>query len=208
MLYFPTPRGLFVYASSTHFVQNSLSLFFTNSEARTFNPCGDLPLHLACYGGQAPPSIIRALIDAFPESIRIENKAGRKPLELAAINYRSGSPHRRAVLAALRWHRLDASVEDNRDESTADDMFSSKAPVSMYSASSQCIICAENPSEIALIPCGHVCLCIKCVRDTMIQVGLCPVDRCEVKGLYRLKEDEMVSIHDSSRHIETDVAAA
>ncbi|KAL7472600.1 hypothetical protein ACHAXS_012963 [Conticribra weissflogii] len=177
-------------------------------EARTQNPCGDLPLHLACYGGQAPPRIIRALIDAYPESIRIENKAGRRPLELAAINYRLESSHRRAVLAALRWHRTDTSVEDSRDESTDDDLFSSEAPDQIYSASSQCIICAENPSGIALIPCGHVCLCINCVRDTMMQVGLCPVDRCEVKGLYRLKGDEIVSIHDSSSQNEISVCVA
>lgn len=51
------------------------------------NPLGDTPLHLCCYGGQAPPSIIRALILAYPAATTIRNKEGYLPVELARINY-------------------------------------------------------------------------------------------------------------------------
>ena len=55
--------------------------------ARQVNPLGDTPLHLCCYGGQAPPSIIRALILAYPAATTIRNKEGYLPIELARINY-------------------------------------------------------------------------------------------------------------------------
>ena len=55
--------------------------------ARQINPLGDTPLHLCCYGGQAPPSIIRALILAYPAATTIRNKEGFLPVDLARINY-------------------------------------------------------------------------------------------------------------------------
>ena len=73
----------------------------TATEASTRNPCGDLALHLACYGGQAPPYVVRALLDAHPASATAVNRAGRCPLELATLNYRPGHPHRAEVLALL-----------------------------------------------------------------------------------------------------------
>ena len=74
-------------------------------EATISNPYGDYPLHLACYSGMAPPELIRALIDAYPDAILKENKKGCDPLELAAKNYRVIDPNRAQVLALLRWHR-------------------------------------------------------------------------------------------------------
>ena len=55
--------------------------------ARVANPLGDTPLHLCSYGGQAPPSIIRALILAYPAAATLRNKEGFLPVELARINY-------------------------------------------------------------------------------------------------------------------------
>eukprot|EP00970_Alexandrium_tamarense_P005069 scaffold825_cov196-Alexandrium_tamarense.AAC.14 len=155
-------------------------------EASTVNPYGDLPLHLCCYGGQAPPHIIRALIDSYPESIRQENKAGRDPLELASINYRVEGTHRSAVLALLRWHRPGSSPSFSEN----DDLFSNEPPDQMYSTSPQCVVCLEKQATIALLPCGHICLCTTCVSTTMRR-GLCPVDRCEVEGLYKVPESEL-----------------
>lgn len=70
--------------SSTH---AHLSTPAGQRNARQVNPLGDTPLHLCCYGGQAPPSIIRALILAYPASTTIRNKEGYLPVELARINY-------------------------------------------------------------------------------------------------------------------------
>jgi hypothetical protein len=170
------------------------------SEAATANPYGDFPLHLACYEGQAPPHIIIALIDAFPDAVKTENKRGRDPLELAGINYRIESPYRSEVLALLRWHRPGDSpggaADDNFDNEETiayipyADMFSDQRPTQMYNTSAKCVICLESPANIAMIPCGHVCLCESCLQTKVMRKGLCPIDRCEVVGLYKVKEGD------------------
>ena len=65
------------------------------------NPCGDYPLHLACYTGQTPPNIIRALIIAYPAALRQKNKVGFTPLQLAKRNYRIDHPYRNDVVEFL-----------------------------------------------------------------------------------------------------------
>lgn len=173
-------------------------------EAAIANPYGDYPLHLACYSGMAPPQLIRALIEAYPDAITRENKKGRDPLELASKNYSTSDPNRAQVLALLRWHRPGNS--NNTSESSAlmqqrsgdlrfnsQDIFSDDPPEHMYSCSVQCVVCLENVATVAMKPCGHICLCVSCVPTTMRQ-GLCPVDRCEVKELYRLQGDQ-INIH-------------
>lgn len=158
---------------------------------------GDLPLHLACYNGMAPPHIIRALIDAYPDSVRKENKLGRDPLELAARNYRIDHPYRSEVLALLRWHRPGNSSPTSPNANEAlPGIFSNHPPEQMYSASPLCVVCMEKASTVAMLPCGHICLCMSCSLSPEFCVGKCPVDRCEVQGLYQLQGEE-VKIHES-----------
>lgn len=164
-------------------------------EAFTSNPFGDLPLHLACYGGNAPPYIIRALIEAHPDSVRMENKTGRVPLELASINYRIDGPYRSEVLALLRWHGFARSLNPHLPAASSvltrsNHMFSEHPPVQLYHTSSHCVVCLESPASVALIPCGHICLCVDCVQATVMKRGVCPVDRCEVESLYNIRKVE------------------
>lgn len=173
------------------------------AEARSFNEYGDFPLHFACYGGLAPPDIIRALIDAYPESVRIENNKGRYPLELARINYqiRIGEDEesldrhvREEVLFLLRWYRPAANSQSRTiDDAPLPGIFSTKPPDQLYSASDLCVVCMEELSTVAMIPCGHVCLCMNCV-STAASSGKCPVDRCKIQGLYQL-QGEQINIH-------------
>jgi hypothetical protein len=181
-------------------------------EAATCNPYGDYPLHLACYEGQAPPSILRALIDAYPESVRIENKKGRDPMKLASLNYRVDGPHRSEVLAVLRWHRPGNSpfhseatrdIFDNEDTSIYmphADMFVDQPPAQIYNTSGQCVICLESLASIAMIPCGHVCLCMHCLQTKVMNKGTCPIDRCEVVGLYKVQRD---AVHGESQRLDS-----
>ena len=173
-------------------------------EASTSNPYGDFPLHLACYEGQAPPYVIRALIDAYPDAVRMKNKKGRDPLELASINYLRDGPHRSEVLTLLRWHRpgnsppmtsIHENSLDNEENSTSmqhADMFVEDPPNTMYNTSPLCVICLESQANIALLPCGHVCLCMHCLQTNVMKKGLCPIDRCEVVGLYKVKENDII----------------
>jgi hypothetical protein len=167
---------------------------------------GDLPIHLACYTGNAPPDILRALLDAYPDSLRMPNKMGRDPLELASINYHLDHPHRAEVLFLLRWYCPGRSSSNTFDENGDDsiqhdttlidgetllpaDIFSQSPPEQLYMTSTVCVACMEKPSNIAILPCGHICLCRECVCSTrVLRCGKCPVGRCEVIGLYRLEE--------------------
>lgn len=42
----------------------------------------------------------------------------------------------------------------------------------------QCLVCYQNPREIILLPCGHVCLCLDCSERIN---DLCPVCRGKVQ---------------------------
>ena len=168
-------------------------------EASISNPCGDYPLHLACYSGTAPPGLIRALIDAYPDALLKENKKGLDPLELAARNYSVADPNRAQVLALLRWHRPGNSTNAITQQHSGDllcnsnKIFCDDPPEHMYSCSVQCVVCLEEVATIAMKPCGHICLCLSCVPTTM-RSGLCPIDRCEVRKLYQLQGDQ-INIH-------------
>lgn len=41
-----------------------------------------------------------------------------------------------------------------------------------------CVVCRQNPREIILLPCGHVCLCEDCADGIH---SCCPVCRCEIE---------------------------
>jgi hypothetical protein len=156
---------------------------------------GDLPLHYACYNGLAPPDIILALLNAYPEAVRQENRLGRYPLELAMINYQIDDPYREEVLSLLRWYR--PSSGDAADlNGLLPGIFSNKPPKQMYSPSALCVVCMEVPSTVAMIPCGHICFCMNCV-STAASCGKCPVDRCQIEGLYQLQEKQIITTHQS-----------
>ena len=144
-------------------------------------------------GGLAPPDIIRALLDANPGSVRKENRLGRYPLELAAINYKLDDPYREEVLYLLRWH-IPPSRNIAAQNGLFPGIFSFKPPNQMYSASALCVVCMEAPSTVAMIPCGHVCLCMNCIMvvrpSTAASCGRCPVDRCHILGLYQLQGEQ------------------
>mmetsp|Transcript_23995 Transcript_23995/g.51017 ORF Transcript_23995/g.51017 Transcript_23995/m.51017 type:complete len:224 (+) Transcript_23995:282-953(+) len=152
------------------------------------NPCGDLPLHLACYGGQAPPIVIRALIAAHPEAVHHKNDVGFTPLDLARVNYRSGHPYREEVLEFLEVYSSEgAGVGDGNSNGPEDDrndvdeggdydtpqIFTSSdsalhlQPNNTYQTSTICVICLENKADHVVIPCGHQCLCGDCAKKVV-----------------------------------------
>lgn len=48
-----------------------------------------------------------------------------------------------------------------------------------YTESELCVVCRENPKEVVLLPCGHVCICEDCSDDV---TNLCPVCRAEIQS--------------------------
>ena len=45
-----------------------------------------------------------------------------------------------------------------------------------------CVVCVEREKELALVPCGHVCLCSVCFRS----VTSCPMCRAEFTSSVRI----------------------
>lgn len=158
------------------------------AEAHIKNSYGDLPLHLACYTGTAPPEIIRALLEACPGTSRVRNKYGRDPIEIAVLNYsRTRNAQLRAeVLAILMLHgSAEAQIVSTTINDTFLPSFVQEPPAHLYRASGNCVVCMERVADIAVLPCGHTCLCEECAV-MVLRKGLCPIARCKVTDLYRL----------------------
>lgn len=179
---------------------------------RTRNPCGDYPLHLACYGGHAPPVIIRALLAAYPEALHLENNFGFKPIQLAQSNYREGHPFREEVLEYLGAYSAASEGEgDQPNEPTALEANPAQPEIvdmgpetanllsgSTFVSSTTCVVCLERPADHVVVPCGHLCLCGDCARKVVAKAtasstteahgaqGLCPVGRCAFTAIARV----------------------
>lgn len=165
--------------------------------ARKENPCGDLPLHLACYSGQTPPAVVRALIVANPGGVHRKNDMGFTPIQLARVNYRGDHPFREEVLEFLEvYSRIDnnnsdsnnnsndvrvdsnpTSEQEDRNSNDDDDnpqlIASGEVaaellqPQNTYQTSRICVICLENEADHVVIPCGHQCLCGSCAKKVL-----------------------------------------
>lgn len=46
-----------------------------------------------------------------------------------------------------------------------------------------CVICLDEPSDFACVPCGHRCLCAGCQDKAN---GVCPICRSDVQGIFRI----------------------
>ncbi|XP_053625542.1 mitochondrial E3 ubiquitin protein ligase 1 [Plodia interpunctella] len=75
---------------------------------------------------------------------------------LARRKRRAREEHLKRTLAQSRRQRR----KDNRDKNLPDLQL--------------CVVCSENPKEIILLPCGHVCLCEDCSDNI---TGSCPICR-------------------------------
>ena len=158
---------------------------------RTRNPCGDYPLHLACYGGHAPPSVIRALVAAFPDALFHRNDLGFLPLDLARSNYRPGHPYRREVLEYLAAYADDGARREpppattTTAATTTQRILDGPSPGAQlsgtYVSGETCVVCLEDPADHVVAPCGHMCLCGGCARRVLepaagAGAGRCPGD--------------------------------
>ena len=58
-------------------------------------------------------------------------------------------------------------------------------------ASGACVVCVDQPAEMALLPCGHLCLCKSCCTELMKShtaqtPATCPMCRTDVKAETRI----------------------
>lgn len=62
---------------------------------------------------------------------------------------------------------------------------SNKAP-SINEENKNCIVCLSETSRYALNPCGHLCLCEKCVNNDKLDLDICPVCRVAIISILRI----------------------
>jgi hypothetical protein len=53
---------------------------------------------------------------------------------------------------------------------------------------SRCVVCLSDAATVALLPCGHVCVCDSCCG----RVGACPICRQDVETLYQFSRSWLV----------------
>merc|ERR1711915_850741 len=47
----------------------------------------------------------------------------------------------------------------------------------------RCIVCLDNPREVLLKGCGHVCVCADCANRIRHETNRCPVCRKDIEGI-------------------------
>ena len=70
-----------------------------------------------------------------------------------------------------------ASITPEANRPAAAEKASESAP-----PNSLCSICIDAPQELAVVPCGHLCMCIACSKD----VTACPICRVEIQSTLRI----------------------
>ena len=50
----------------------------------------------------------------------------------------------------------------------------------------RCCVCLNNPLEILVKPCGHICICFQCSQQLQIQSPKCPICRENVTSTERV----------------------
>lgn len=53
-------------------------------------------------------------------------------------------------------------------------------------STANCVICLSNPSDHALLPCGHLCICEACLPQLAREWNRCPLCRNETQGAARI----------------------
>ena len=52
----------------------------------------------------------------------------------------------------------------------------------------QCVVCMKNERSMAIVPCGHKCLCEDCGKRSVIRDNKCPMCRAEIQMFMRVWE--------------------
>lgn len=52
--------------------------------------------------------------------------------------------------------------------------------------SNECCVCLESKKNVLILPCGHICLCIKCSWELKTKNGVCPICRGKITNLMKV----------------------
>ena len=101
---------------------------------------------------------------------RIEELERQKEAAVAEEEYLTAADIKRSIAELVQEREaLERAVEEEASKKVAEE----------NESLNECVVCIDAPSTVAVVPCGHKCLCEAC--SERIQVGdPCPVCRCTV----------------------------
>lgn len=85
------------------------------------------------------------------------------------------------------WHPLAGVVPSESTDSATRPSFKATTPAE---STGRCLVCEKGALQVALIPCGHYCLCKHCARGTFTKK--CPVCSTRSNGYLRIRETAAV----------------
>lgn len=104
------------------------------------------------------------------------------------------------VIPRSEWEEMDAAQNPEPEQNTVETggtkdvsvvtSANTKCANFVSSNAPKCVICCEEDAEVAIIPCGHMCLCILCsTKEEVLSTGLnnhCPICRASIKGTLKV----------------------
>ncbi|GBG71540.1 hypothetical protein CBR_g8958 [Chara braunii] len=54
----------------------------------------------------------------------------------------------------------------------------------------ECVICLSEPRDTTVLPCRHMCMCVKCADQLRHQTNRCPICRCVVESLLEINVND------------------
>ena len=122
------------------------------------------------------------------------------PQYIITYTHRKSSPVQRRIIRAVRpadnqmavnataaplgmTHQLAREAARQKVFGGSNMNVSSNNPKEERSPTKQCVICMENPVRYVLVPCGHPCICDKCIAPSVLRKlkGKCPECRASFR---------------------------
>lgn len=86
-----------------------------------------------------------------------------------------------AVLVVFSW---DSAIKANEENAVLREELrrSKKADLDGDRSGTRCTVCLDNPREVMITNCGHVCMCAQCAERIRLGDNRCPVCRINIQS--------------------------
>ncbi|KAK9060582.1 hypothetical protein SSX86_021288 [Deinandra increscens subsp. villosa] len=118
------------------------------------------------------------LHDPLPNTVSTPHKQ----ITQAVLEKNSEHPFKVRVMRQILWidgvcYELREIYGIEQSEESFDDTGSGK----------ECVICMTEPTDTAVLPCRHMCLCSECAKALRLQSNKCPICRQPIEELIEIK---------------------
>jgi len=86
-----------------------------------------------------------------------------------------------AILVIFSWDTAVKKTEEN-ESLRAELRRTKQSNGDVDRSGTRCTVCLDNPREVLIKDCGHVCVCADCAERIRHETNRCPVCRKEIQG--------------------------